>query len=117
MSGEVLKYRNGFFIRRGYETRHTDTSQFALTTPISAIQRPLIDMVDSVLKRGVKKGVIRDDVDIVQLNITIAAVSYYYLTNRHTGSIIYKRDFTREKMLNDRLAFNLDTIRRLLMNF
>ena len=32
-SGDVLKYRNGFLIRRGYETRLTGSSEFCLTVP------------------------------------------------------------------------------------
>jgi len=104
---EFLSLVNAENLQKGKNLKRSET--------ISTIQRPLIDMVVSVLNRGVKKGVFRDDIDVVQLNITIAAISYYYLTNRHSGSIIYKRDFISEKMLSDRLAFNLDTIRRLLM--
>jgi hypothetical protein len=52
--------------------------------------------------------------DPVQLNITIAAIGYYYLTNRFTGSIVYERDFMAPDNLEARLAFNLDTILRLL---
>jgi hypothetical protein len=50
----------------------------------------------------------------VQLNITIAAIGYYYFTNRYTGAIVYERDFMAPGNLDARLAFNLDTILRLL---
>jgi len=33
ISGDVLKYRNGFLIHRRYETRRADSSQFTLTPP------------------------------------------------------------------------------------
>ena len=36
-SGDVLKYRNGFLIRRGYETHLTGSSYFALTSPIATL--------------------------------------------------------------------------------
>jgi hypothetical protein len=71
-------------------------------------------MVKGILDRGVKKGVFRKGVDPVQLNITIAAIGYYYLTNRFTGSIIYDRDLMAPKALAERLAFNVDTILRLV---
>lgn len=103
---EFLSLVNAENLQKGKNLKRSET--------ISATQRPLIDMVGGVLKRGVKKGVFRKDIDVVQFNITIAAISYYYLTNRHTGSIIYKRDLMSDKMLKDRLAFNLDTIKRLL---
>ncbi len=56
----------------------------------------------------------RDGVDPVQLNITIAAIGYFYLNNRFTGSIIYERDLMAPEHLDARLAFNLDTILRLV---
>ena len=75
---------------------------------------PFVEMVQSIIDRGVEKGVFRKGVDAVQLNITIAAIGYYYLTNRHTGSVIYERDFMDKAALDERLKFNLETIRRML---
>ena len=73
-----------------------------------------IEIVQSIIDRGVAKGVFRQGLDAVQINITIAAINYYYLTNRYTGSIIYDRDLMDEKRLAERLEFNVDTIRRLV---
>jgi AcrR family transcriptional regulator len=75
---------------------------------------PFVDLVGSILDRGVLKGVFRPGVDAVQLNLTIAAINYYYLTNRYTGSFVYARDMMAKEALEERLAFNLDTIRRLV---
>ncbi len=81
---------------------------------ICASVPPLIDMVQSILDHGVASGDFRSGIDSVQLNITIAAISYYYLTNRFTGSVIYSRDLMEAKRLEERLEFNLETIRRLV---
>jgi AcrR family transcriptional regulator len=67
-----------------------------------------------IVERGVAKGVFRPGLDPVQLNITLAAISYYYLTNRFTGAIVYARDLMAPEMLEARLALNLETMRRLL---
>ncbi|MEM6461071.1 MAG: TetR/AcrR family transcriptional regulator [Pseudomonadota bacterium] len=77
--------------------------------------RRLVDMVSGILERGVDEGVFRPNVDPVQLNITIAAIGYYYLTNRYTGAILFERDYMAEKALNKRLEFNIDTIMRLVL--
>jgi hypothetical protein len=49
-----------------------------------------------------------------QLYLTIAAVGYYYLTNRHTMEVIYGVDFVSKEALQERLAFNIDTLLRTL---
>ena len=38
ISGDVLKYRNGFLIRRGYETRLSGSSEFCLTVPFREVR-------------------------------------------------------------------------------
>lgn len=67
-------------------------------------------IVRDILRRGEAEGVFRPGVDPVQLNITIAAIGYYYLTNRHTGEILYARDYMTPAALAERLAFNIDTV-------
>ena len=81
---------------------------------IHSVSRKFVSMVKDILDRGVETGDFRSDIDPVQLNITIAALGYYYLTNRFTGSIIFERDFMEPAALEERLAFNIDTIMRLV---
>lgn len=81
---------------------------------IRAVSQPFVAMVRGILARGVAEGMFRPGIDPVHLNITIAAIGYYYLTNRFTGSIIFDRDLMDPVMLAERLNFNLDTILRLV---
>ncbi len=81
---------------------------------IRAASRRFVDMVRNLLDRGVADGVFRAGIDPVQLNITIAAIGYYYLTNRHTGGILFERDFMDPDALDRRLRFNIDTVMRLV---
>lgn len=76
--------------------------------------RRFVQMVEDLLKRGVEAGEFRRDIDPVQLNITIAAVSYYYLTNRFTGAIVFDREMMTDEALAARIDFNLETIMRLV---
>jgi AcrR family transcriptional regulator len=92
-----------------HKARHLKTS-----TNIDAINRPLHGMVQDILDRGVREGVFRPGIDEMQLNVTIAAISYYYFTNRFTGAVLYKRDFMTPEALAARIDFNVDTILRLV---
>lgn len=81
---------------------------------VKIYSRKFVSMVVTILDRGVAAGVFRPGVDPVQLNITIAAIGYYYLTNRFTGSIVFERDLMAKDALDERLRFNIDTILRLV---
>lgn len=81
---------------------------------IHTVSQQFIDMVTKLLRRGEASGVFRPDIDAVQLNITIAAIGYYYLTNRYTGSIVFERNLMDPAALQTRLDFNLQTIMRLV---
>ena len=76
--------------------------------------RRFVGMVGDILRRGEEQGVFRKGIDPVQLNITIAAIGYYYLTNRHTGEFLFEFEFMDKAALERRLDFNLETIIRLV---
>ncbi|WP_254018607.1 TetR/AcrR family transcriptional regulator [Mesorhizobium escarrei] len=92
-----------------HKARHLKKSKV-----VQVLSRRFVAMVDTILERGAKQGVFRKGIDPVQLNITIAAIGYYYLTNRFTGSIIFERDLMTREALDTRLQFNIDTIMRLV---
>ena len=71
---------------------------------IGRIHAPFRARLASILTRGVRAGVFRRGVDADQLNLTIAAIGYYYLTNRHTNSIIYETDLMAPAALSRRLS-------------
>lgn len=81
---------------------------------IPEMHNPFRARLAGILKRGAREGVFRTNVDADQLNLTIAAIGYYYLTNRHTNSIIYRTDLAAPSALKRRLAFNLDSVLRIV---
>ena len=81
---------------------------------IKIYNRRFVAMVSDILDRGVKANCFRPNVDPVQLNITIAAIGYYYITNRYTGSIVFERDLMDSAALEERLNFNVETVLRIV---
>lgn len=92
-----------------HKARHVKGSE-----KIRVASRQLVGMVGKLLDRGVGDGVFRPGIDPVQLNITIAAIGYYYLTNRFTGSFLFEREFMTKEALDERLEFNIRTVLRLV---
>jgi AcrR family transcriptional regulator len=81
---------------------------------IRTANRKFVSTVGALLERGVAAGVFRAGIDPVQLNLTIAAIGYFYLNNRFTGTIMFERDLMAKEALDARLAFNIDTVMRLV---
>lgn len=103
---EFITLVNSENLHKAKHLKHSDV--------IHQVSQRFVHMVGELLKRGVKSGDFRKGIDPVQLNITIAAIGYYYLTNRYTGSIVFERNLMKKKELDARLAFNIETIRRMV---
>lgn len=74
----------------------------ATSTQVQSMHSPFVDMLSRILKRGVAGGEFRKGVDAVQLYISIAALSYFYLSNRHTLSAIFGKDLMSRTALRQR---------------
>ena len=71
---------------------------------IREMNSPLIQTLADVLERGRRAGVFRGGIDPVQLYISIAGLSYFYLSNNPTLSTIFGRDLMSGKALAERLS-------------
>ena len=64
----------------------------AQSKTIQQLNVPAINAVREVYERGVKAGVFRSGVDPVDLHMSISALSFFNVANRHTFALIFKRD-------------------------
>ncbi len=69
---------------------------------IRELHTPLIDVISDLLERGQNQGVIRTGVDPIQLYCTIAALGFFYLSNRYTLSTIFGRQVDSPENLAER---------------
>jgi AcrR family transcriptional regulator len=88
-----------------HRARHLEESKKA-----REMNSPLIDMLAEILERGRKDGSFRGGVDPLQLYVSIAGLSYFYLSNSHTLSAIFGRDLLSAKAKNERLTHMCDVI-------
>jgi len=59
---------------------------------IQKLNVPAITAVRQVYERGVRDGVFRAGIDPVDLHMSISALSFFNVANRHTFSLIFKRN-------------------------
>jgi AcrR family transcriptional regulator len=77
---------------------------------IRELHSPLAGTLSDVLDRGAKQGLFRAGVDPIQLYVSIAALGFFYLSNRHTLSTIFGHDFNAPAALNDRGRHIVDVV-------
>jgi AcrR family transcriptional regulator len=99
---EFLTLLNSENLHRG---RHLEQSMRA-----REMNSPLVQTLGEVLERGRRDGVFRGGIDPVQLYISIAGLSYFYLSNNHPLSAIFGRNLLSPKARNERLSHICDVI-------
>ena len=82
-----------------HRARHLETSQ-----NVREMNSPLIATLGEILERGRKDGSFRGGIDPLQLYVSIAGLSYFYLSNNHTLSAIFGRDLMTPKSRSERLS-------------
>jgi AcrR family transcriptional regulator len=105
---EFLTLLNSENLHRG---RHLKGSR-----RIRATNSPLIATLEEILARGVRAGTFRPGVDALQVYISMAGLSYFYLSNNHTLSAVFGRELATPEARAERLAHMTDVIIGFLTN-
>ena len=59
---------------------------------LAQLVSPVQDNIRAIVQRGQEDGVFRGGIDPAEVYITLVALNYYYLSNRHTLSTVLARD-------------------------
>jgi TetR/AcrR family transcriptional regulator len=86
-----------------YHARHLKSS-----TRISELRGPLVACLKRVLERGQAEGVLRHDVDPIELYIAICAIGFFAFSNRYTLGVVFEEDVTRPEALDRRRKLIVD---------
>jgi AcrR family transcriptional regulator len=74
----------------------------AQSKTIQQLNVPVINAVKAVYDRGVKAGLFRRGLDAVELHMSISALCFFNVANRHTFALIFKRDMTDPEAMEGR---------------
>lgn len=81
---------------------------------IDDMNKAFVARMQALLERGAADGLLRRDLDPVQILIALSGMGFHYLTNRHTGAIVYGRDLMSNDAKSARLKFNIDSVLRIV---
>lgn len=98
------------------ENRH-DARHIRGSERLEQMHSPLVSLIAETLERGVAEGVFRDDLEPVQLYVSIAGLSYFFFSNNRTLSTIFGRRLDAPKAVAERrrhvVAFAMGALRPL----
>jgi AcrR family transcriptional regulator len=86
------QYANPDFIRLVMNENMHRGEYLAQSRMIQQLNVPAIEGLRRVYERGVAGGVFRGGIDPIDLHMSISALSVFNVANRHTFSLIFKRD-------------------------
>lgn len=73
------------------------------STKVKSMHSPFVEMIRTVVTRGVERGDFQVAMDPVQLYISIAALCFFYLSNSATLSVIFGRNLLSPEAKDERL--------------
>ncbi len=83
----------------------------AKSLAVKQLSRPVLGILGTILAEGTRQKVFRRDLDVAQVYLALAALGYFYLSNRFTLSSFLGFDLMRAEACDDWLA----EIKRVIM--
>jgi AcrR family transcriptional regulator len=93
---------NADFIRLVMTENMERGAFMAQSKVIQKLNVTAISAVKALYVRGVASGVFRANIDAIDLHASISALTFFNVANRHTFSLIFKRDFDAPRVLRER---------------
>jgi AcrR family transcriptional regulator len=107
--GRLIEFTWNYFLRNPEFLALLNTENLARakhlkrSTKVKSMHSPFVEMIRTVVNRGVASGDFLVAVDPVQLYISIAALAFFYLSNSATLSVIFGRDLLSQDAKDERL--------------
>ncbi len=110
----TVEYQNANpdFVRLVMNENMLKGAYLARSKVIQKLNTPAIDRLREVYDRGVKQGVFRPGLDPVDLHMTISALAFFNVANRHSFSFVFERDTGEPGVFAARRAVVVETVLR-----
>ena len=106
------QYANPDFVRLVMNENILKGEYLARSKVIGKLNVPAIERLREVYERGVREGLFRPGLDAVDLHMTISALSFFNVANRHSFAQIFGRDTSVPGVIAARREVIVDTLLR-----
>jgi len=89
--------------KNAVEGAYNRAAHLKRSTKVKSMHSPFVELIRTVVTRGVARGDFQVVIDPVQLYISIAALCFFYLSNSATLSVIFGRNLLSQEAKDERL--------------
>jgi AcrR family transcriptional regulator len=107
-------FENQDYIRLVMNENMNRGEYLAQSLSIQALNVPAISAIGQLYERGLKSGVFRAGLDLIDIHATISALTFFNVSNQYTFSLIFKRDMRAKAVVKKRRASVVETVMRLM---
>ncbi len=110
----TFDYQNGNpdFVRIVMVENIHNGAHLARSERIQGLNVSVITVLDEIYRRGVEEGVFRPGLNVLDLHMTISALSFFNVSNRATFSRIFKTEMDTPAALAHRRSVVAETVLR-----
>lgn len=87
-----------------------DAVHLARSQTVRTVNVSVVHVLRDIYERGVAEGVFRKDLDVIDIHMTMSALSFFNVSNRATFSLIFKRNMSSRAALAKRCAAVVETV-------
>ncbi len=114
LTGFTFEYQseNADFVRLVMVENIHHAVHLARSERMQSLNVSVLQVLEDVYRRGVAEGVFRDGIDVVDIHMTMSALSFFNVSNRATFSAIFKRDMVSPEAFTRRRQVVVETVLR-----
>jgi AcrR family transcriptional regulator len=105
-------FENQDYIRLVMNENMNRGEYLAQSPSIQALNVPAISAIGQLYQRGLKSGVFRAGLDLIDIHATISALTFFNVSNQYTFSLIFKRDMRAKAVVKKRRASVVEAVMR-----
>jgi AcrR family transcriptional regulator len=105
-------FENQDYIRLVMNENMNRGEYLAQSPLIQALNVPAISAIGQLYERGLKSGVFRTGLDLIDIHATISALTFFNVSNQYTFSLIFKRDMRAKAVVKKRRASVVEAVMR-----
>ncbi|WP_058912549.1 TetR/AcrR family transcriptional regulator [Entomohabitans teleogrylli] len=102
--------QNPWFIKIIHSENQSRGEHYKKSLRLPEINHSHLELMEGLLEEGKKQNIFKQDIDPLQVNISLAALGGYYILNQHTLGLVYHINMVSPEALETRRRVIKETL-------